>query len=180
MIGRMRKTLVLVAVAASVAACGSDGEDDGAMDGAEAAATPDAATRPTPQRLPGTPEGGLEEWVAEIRTGLSALPELVPESLAAAQQRTVQLYVGRQEWLERYYGTAGMLVADTSATLPRAVMDAEARFHELLQLVTEGAPTREAVRSAVGAVDAEFERVLKAARAESPPPIPAAGARGAG
>lgn len=128
------------------------------------------------ERLPGTPEGGLRDWVADIRDGLDGLPALASVDADSAEKVVVNLYVGRQEWLERYWGTHGSFTHAVAPALGEAVMASEAGFHELLELFSGEAPGEERVASAVSALEGQLERILaRAAEARVPlePPAPA-------
>jgi hypothetical protein len=114
--------------------------------------------------IQGTPAGGLGNWIEEIRTGLDTLPELASRDPAAAKNQALLLYVGRQEYIEIYYGTTGRAVKD--AELAESVMTAEARFHELLQVVNQpdGSIDGGALGKAAQALDRQYDRVLGRAR----------------
>ncbi len=120
---------------------------------------------PSPQRLPGTPPGGLRTWVADIQTGIAGLVETATTDVDAAAKQAVSLYVGRQEWLERYWGSYGILTQGVAPELGNAVMDAEARFHELMVLLAEKKPEPPQIESAVTALRAQLEVVLTKAEA---------------
>jgi hypothetical protein len=68
--------------------------------------------------------------------------------------------VGRQEYIEIYYGTTGRAVKD--AALAEAVMTAEARFHDLLRTVNtpDGSVDAGALGSAAAALSGQYDRVL--------------------
>ena len=113
------------------------------------------------ERIAGTPEGGLRDWVADIRAGLGDLPAVLRRDAAAAESTAVALYVNRQEWLERYWGTLGTLTKDAAPELGSAVMEAEARFHELLVLLAgSDRPDAARVDSALSALNAQLDQVL--------------------
>lgn len=114
--------------------------------------------------VPGTPEGGLERWVDEVRSGVAGLPELASRDPAAAKNQALQLYVTRQEYIEIYYGSGGRAVRD--AALAEAVTTAESRFHDLLRILNpaSGGVDCAAVRPAVGALNDQYDRVLRRAR----------------
>jgi hypothetical protein len=133
---------------------------------------------PAPERIEGTPAGGLKEWVAEIQAGLEGLSDKARADGKAAQKFAVDLYVGRQEWLERYWGTYGLLTQGVAPELGQAVMDAETRFHELLTLLT--AEQREGARvdAAIAALRVQLGVVLRHAESANvalEPPAESAG-----
>jgi hypothetical protein len=105
---------------------------------------------------------GPGPWVEEIRSGIRGLPTQVARDPVAARRRAVDLYVTRQEALERRWGVRGSDAPDS--TLARTVMDAEAGFHDLLALLNrEAAPDSAEVAAGVAALDARLEAVLTAA-----------------
>ncbi len=115
------------------------------------------------QVLPGTPPGGLAEWVADIEQGLRGLPAGfasggVPEE--GWGRRVVDLYISRQEFIERYYGSGGILGAEEA--LGAEVTEAESRFHTLLTL-TGGAeePDSATLAAAVSALLGQLEVVVR-------------------
>lgn len=168
------------AVAASVACGGGADAPDGVDELPSPATEAGAEAPPVVERLPGTPEGGLRDWVAEIRQGMEGVSALAAEDADSAQQVVVGLYTGRQEWLERYWGTYGLFTQEVEPELGQAVMDAEAVFHELLVLVSEGGATVEQVDAAVSALDSEMETVLAQAEQVDVPLVPPADGAGAG
>ncbi|HSJ14703.1 MAG TPA: hypothetical protein VK939_09810 [Longimicrobiales bacterium] len=137
--------------------CGADEEPGGAAAQSTGAGA-DASL------LAGTPEGGLERWVGEIRAGVDSLPALAARDASAAKNIALNLYVARQEYIELYYGTTARAVSD--AELNEAVMTAEARFHDLLRVVNtpDGAIDTAALREAGAALGAEYDRVMARAR----------------
>lgn len=161
-----------------VVACGGAADaPDGAAGADELAPAAGAEATAAVERLPGTPEGGLRDWVGEIRQGVEGLSALAAENPDSAEKVVITYYVGRQEWLERYWGTYGLFTQEVDPELGQAVMDAEAAFHELLTLVSEGGATAEQVDAAVAALHDEMEVVLtRAGETEVPLHPPAAGA----
>ena len=162
-------TLALALIVAVAAGC-ARGEPEPAGQGGE----PGAGTSPGPGApaeggaadglVAGTPAGGLERWIAEIRSGVDTLPALAARDAAAAKNQALLLYVTRQEYIEIYYGNVGRAVKDSS--LAESVMTAETRFHELLQVANPpaGAIDGAALRKAAGALAAQYDRVLERAR----------------
>ncbi|MGH7540764.1 MAG: FTR1 family protein, partial [Gemmatimonadota bacterium] len=155
---------------AGVVACGSGERADSAP---PAAAAPDTVATLAPGLLPGTPEGGLADWIAEVESELVDVPARAAAGEAGAGQRVVELYIGRQEFIERYYGPGGLL--EPGGVLAEAVRVAELRFHELMTL-TGGAeaPDSAAVAGAAGALLAQYDVVLEEARHDGVPLDPRA------
>lgn len=134
-------------------------------------ATAEATEAPAPAAgdqglIPNTPPGGLEQWIEDIRTGLANVPELAATDMAAAQKTTLDLYIGRQEYLELYYGEAGRY--RSSDALATAITEDEAAFHQLLQMVnpaaSETADTA-AIRAQLETLNERLDTVLEEARA---------------
>lgn len=159
--GSARLLAVLALVA--VAGCGADG---GSREGdAATASAPGAAAAETADDapVPGTPAGGLEAWIEDVRAGLADLPASALEDASAARQLALDLYLGRQEYIEVYFGAAGAGAAHPE--LSSAVAEAEARFHELFRLLGSSPPPDSgAVAAAVAAITDEHGRVLERAR----------------
>jgi hypothetical protein len=158
--------------AACCAACGSAP--------GHSADRPPAETPAAGLRLAGTPPGSLVDWVADIRAGLEPVPAMVDTDPAAARRTAVDLYVNRQEWIERYYGPYGTLDPDTTSALGRAVRELEARFHDLIAVLGDTAVKRAGVAAAVQRLDQQAERLLLEATRAAARPIPAAGQDAAG
>lgn len=96
-------------------------------------------------------------WAAEIRAGIADLPTRVTDDPDGARQRAVELYVTRQERIEQASGPGTGAPAD----LAESVHQAEARFHELMQLLgATPPPDRAAVHEAVLALDARLAEVV--------------------
>jgi high-affinity iron transporter len=117
-----------------------------------------APAAPSTGLIAGTPEGDLDRWVADIRTGIAPLPEQSRTDAASAGRKALDLYISRQEYIEMYYGAAGRLKA--SAALGVEVETAEARFHDLMKLFNAPPVDPAAVTAAVEALDAQQARVL--------------------
>lgn len=128
---------------------------------------PTAATTPVVSAgvlIPGTPEGDLEQWVGDLLAGLDSVNSAVASDRAGAQRRVLDLYVGRQEYMEMYYGAGGRM-APTEG-LAKVVTTAETRFHELMTLTGATPPAPEAaVRGALTALRQQLEVVLMEAKA---------------
>lgn len=139
--------------AAIFAAC--DAQPRGQVAAAPAATPRDSApgnsATPDSVLIPGTPDGDLADWVRDIRNGIAAIPALAASDQAAAQSRTLDLYITRQEYAEMYFGVDGR--QRQSAELAAAIATAEERFHELMKLLAAERPSADEVRSAVAALD---------------------------
>lgn len=121
-----------------------------------------------PGILPGTPRGGLAEWIADVATGLEGLGARVATGDPDAGQRVVELYVTRQEFIERYYGPGGLMGGGPE--LGDAVRAAESRFHDLMALTGGGSsPDSTAVAGALNALSSQYDTVLEEARAAGVP-----------
>lgn len=143
----MRYSLPLIALLAAVAAgCNSSPQNEAV------AAAPAAGTSvPNDGLIPGTPAGDLGDWVREIRTGIAEARKLVKTDPVAAQKRTLDLYVTRQEYAEMYYGVEGRL--KTNAELPQAIETAEERFHEAMKILAAKNPVVDEAIAAMAALD---------------------------
>jgi high-affinity iron transporter len=146
------KSLLLIALAAMATACERVEKD--------AAAEP---TTPAVSLIPGTPEGDLGDWVQNIVDGTARLPEEAKSDAASAQRKALDLYVSRQEYIEMYYGPGGKLSA--SAELGAAIESAEARFHELMQLLGAKPVDIAAVEKATTALHEQEKQVSSLWRA---------------
>lgn len=107
-------------------------------------------------------------WIAEIRNSLRLLPAEVEADPVAARRRAVDLYVSRQEAIERAWGPGG--TAGPDSALAAAVVEAEASFHRLLALLNDAErPDSSAVAQAVLELD---DRLLEVAGASGAAPRP--------
>jgi hypothetical protein len=96
-------------------------------------------------------------WAEEIRAGIADLPTRVTDDPDGARQRAVELYVTRQERIEQASGPG----TDAPTDLAESVHQAEARFHELMQLLgATPPPDSAAVQDAVLALDARLVEVV--------------------
>ena len=151
-----RRPLVSVAILIvfqSLKACGQAPPDPSAvaMDG-EAQPRDAASTQGG-----NTPVDDVAGWIGDIRTGIAPLPGRVGDDPEGARQRAVELYVTRQEQIEQAVGPG----TASDAELAASVLEAEARFHELMQVLgTSPPPDSAGVAAAVSALDAELARVL--------------------
>jgi high-affinity iron transporter len=173
----------------ALSACGRTGDDAAADDSSvEIGSVPDSNADPAAEVLPGTPPGGLVDWVTDIREGLQDVPSLVArssaadsavEGRAAAESVVLDLYLGRQEYIERYYGPGGP--RDGGEALDAAVGDAESKFHEVLRLAGATPPAETAsVQAAIDRLSEALDRVLDEARAAGVPLDAPAGSESAG
>ena len=122
-----------------------------------------AVAEPVGGLVPGTPPGDLEQWVKDVQVGLDTVEMVLATDREGANRRALNLYTGRQEYMEMYYGV-GARMKPTEA-LSQAVTVAETRFHELITLTGGTPPAAEAdVRKAIAAVRAQFEVVLAEAK----------------
>lgn len=104
-------------------------------------------------------------WAEEIRAGIAGLPQRVTDDPDGARQRAVELYVTRQERIEQASGPG----TGATAGLAESVREAEARFHELMQLLGETPPPDStAVHGAVLALDARLAEVVDLASETDP------------
>lgn len=149
----IRRLIVVLAIV--TAACGREANPpapDQEVAGTEAAPAQNGLIK-------GTPDGDLDRWVADIRAGIAPLPAQSRTDAAAAGRQALDLYIGRQEYIEMYYGDGGRLNA--SAALGAEVEAAETRFHELMKLFNAPPVESAAVAAAVKALDAQQVRVLE-------------------
>ncbi|MBX6363951.1 MAG: hypothetical protein IRZ00_08790 [Gemmatimonadetes bacterium] len=160
---------VTLAGAAALLAAGCRG---GGAARAEAEPPRSAARVAMPAGLiAGTPPGGLEDWIADVRRGLMAAAERWAADSADAQRQALDLYLTRQEYIEQYYGTGGRLAADSA--LGASVKAAEARFHEVLQQFRPGSGVAPAARAAgLERLFASYDSVLAAAKSAGVPLVP--------
>ncbi|HYO45914.1 MAG TPA: hypothetical protein VEY33_04415 [Gemmatimonadota bacterium] len=143
---------------AAVVACGGSSEPS-AGDGSAADAAGDTSAAPAiPTPIEQVPPDSVIAWAEEIREGISLLAAQVGSDPDAARQRAVELYVTRQERIEQAAGPG----TGSPAELAESVHEAEARFHELMQLLGESPPTDStAVESAVQALDTLLAEVVE-------------------
>ncbi len=148
--------------------CGPDGRVSEGADDLDAAVEAGGAEGP----IEGTPPGDLGTWVADVREVLEGLPGASVDR-AVVQQQVLDMYVGRQEYVEMYYGPGGRLAG--SAELGAAVTAAEERFHALMQLLgSSGPPSRARVEEARDALLAQYDVVLREAKRAGVPLDPRA------
>jgi hypothetical protein len=138
----------------ALGACGREPSE--AEPGATAA--PDPAVAPSTSDEPGTASvDSVIAWAEDIRAGISPLAGQVGGDPDGARQRAVELYVTRQERIEQTIGPG----TGSGDALEESVHEAEARFHELMQLLgTTPPPDSASVDAAVSALDRELIRVL--------------------
>ncbi|HEY8469376.1 MAG TPA: hypothetical protein VIL18_07030 [Longimicrobiales bacterium] len=177
---RPARTLLGLSAAAIVlagSACSPGAPDDAARDSRPAAPATDAAALiPAPGEIP---PGGLADWIEDVREGLAGLPARAAADPAAAQRLALDHYVGRQEYIEMFYGDNGRLTAGDA--LGPAVTSAEEKFHDLMLLLGGSPPPDSAqVRAAVDALLAEYDRVLQEATRAGVPLDPRTAGNGGG
>ena len=119
--------------------------------------------------IAGTPPGGLRDWVEAIRAGTASLPDVASTDRSAAQRAALDLYISRQEYLEMYYGPGGRQPGPPA--LREAVLNAEARFHDLLQLLAADPVDPVAVREGMALLHAQLDKVLTEAAAAGVPAV---------
>lgn len=158
----------LPAFALPAAACGvllaaaCEGGPDQGDDALGSAAAGDSAAAPETPRTAPAPADSVIAWATEIREGIRPLAGQVGTDPDGARQRAVELYVTRQERIEQAAGPG----TESSADLAESVHEAEARFHELMQLLgTSPPPDSAAVGSAVEALDQRLAEVVDLAGA---------------
>lgn len=143
-----------VVVCLVLGACDEESPDSGADVGAGGPAVEAPAGNHAADSVPG--------WIEDIRAGIEPLAGRVVSDPEGARQRAVELYVTRQERIEQSVGPG----TGSDAALAESVHEAEARFHELMQILgTTPPPDSIEVGGAVSALDAELVRVLDLARA---------------
>lgn len=76
------------------------------------------------------PEGGLERWVADLRTQLEAV-ELDPRD---SYDHVLELYTTRYAFIERFYGAGGEFTGDAYPEVAEEVEELDADFQELLEM----------------------------------------------
>lgn len=163
----MRRGALVVAAILAAACAG----DNGGRNAGAAMTMADTAASAPAGLIQGTPAGGLATWVEDVRAGLAHLPEEAAEGASAAQQQALDLYIGRQEYIEMYYGAGGRVAG--SPELGEAVSAAEERFHELMQLLGgTPAPPAAAVETARDALYSQYDAVLREAERAGVPMDP--------
>ena len=161
------KDVALIAVAACLA-CYEPAEEDRTAAGNPATDTAAAA----PGRIANTPPGGLEDWVRDITVGLQDVPTRVATDAAGAQRQALDLYIGRQEFIEMYWGPGRSLHPSGDPALGEAVLSAETKFHELLQLLAVQPVDTVRVRVEVDSLSGRLARVIELAKASQAVMVP--------
>ncbi|HEY7472440.1 MAG TPA: hypothetical protein VIE68_08850 [Gemmatimonadota bacterium] len=147
----IRCPILSISLLAAAVACGG-GSADPSIEGAS---TPPSSAAAGPAATAGA--DSVVVWAREIREGIAPLPGQVGSDPEGARQRAVELYVTRQERIEQTVGPGTGSAADLAAS----VHEAEARFHELMQLLAETPPPDSIrVAAAVEALDAGLAEVL--------------------
>ena len=135
-------------------ACGG-GSEPSAGDVSEADAPGEGASPAV-----SAPADSVIAWAQEIREGIGPLAGQVGSDPDAARKRAVELYVTRQERIEQAAGPG----TGASPDLAESVHEAEARFHELMQLLGESPPPHPTdVEAAVQALDERLAEVVELA-----------------
>ena len=116
------------------------------------------------EAVDGDGEGvSLTGWVDEIRTGIEPLAAQVETDPAQTRMDAVGLYVTRMERIEQAFGPRGRVV--DNAALGHAVNEAEARFHDLMEILSVTPPPATAdVAATVEALDSALVEVLDRGR----------------
>ena len=174
---RVLLRLSTAAILLAGSACSPGSPDQAAGDaGAAPHASGSDALIPAPGQIP---PGGLADWIQDVRRGLAGLPAQAAADPTAAQRVALDHYVGRQEYIEMFYGANGRLTAGDA--LGPAVTTAEARFHDLM-LLLGGSPPPDSgrVRAAVDALLTAYDRVLQEATRAGVPLDPHTAGNGGG
>jgi hypothetical protein len=169
---RLRGELgLVVALALAQAGCG-----DGGVPGTGGSA-PAGAGDPEPSegfRMEGTPAGGLETWLAAITTGMPTSGSALTSDWQAQHRQLLELYIGKQEYVEMYWGPNGRLQGEGGVALGQAVLDLETAFHEVLQRLVAVPLDTAGVLSAAAKVRQEAAAVWDAAALSGLPLVPPA------
>lgn len=137
----------------SAIACASEPAESGTAERPERSGS---AAAPSPAPAAASADS-VVAWAAEIQAGIADLPTRVTDDPDGARQRAVELYVTRQERIEQASGPGTGAPAD----LAESVHQAEARFHELMQLLgATPPPDSAAVHDAVLALDGRLVEVV--------------------
>lgn len=143
----------------------------------------EAAVSDSLGRIEGTPPGDLDTWLTDIERGMDSALAAMDSGWVPAQRALLELYVGRQEYLEMYWGPSGRLQGEGGAELGERIVELESAFHELLQAFVSQPLDAERLERARGAVKsriAEVRRVAPLSGLVLRPPPPGAAAGGAG
>ncbi len=151
---------LVMAVGLAVAGCSR-----GDVPGTDASArTADSEASPAGGlRVEGTPPGGLESWLSEIRSGMPTDGSAMKSQWQVLHRQLLELYVGRQEYVEMYWGPNGRLQGEGGLALGQAVLDLETAFHEVLQGIVAVPLDTTVVLSAAAKVKREADMVWAAA-----------------
>ena len=151
-----RSSLFAIPLLAAALACGGERSSASSVDDGASAKGDHPATAGTDSVI---------AWAEEIRQGIEPLAGQIGSDPAAARDRAVELYVTRQERIERAVGPG----TGSAAELAESVHEAEARFHELMELLGETPPPDSIrVAASVAALDAGLARVLEEVEASEP------------
>ena len=150
-------------LAAALACGGGNSPETYDLEVASAESVPDRAADLSPAAT--AERDSVIEWAQEIRQGIASLAARVRADPEATRQRAVELYITRQERIEQTVGPG----TGSPMALANAVHEAEARFHELMELLGETPPpdsTR--VAASVAALDEGLAQVLEEVEASKP------------
>ena len=141
---------------AAAVACGG-GSEPSAREGSAGDPPGDTSSPAATAPAERAPADSVIAWAGEIREGIAPLAAQVGSDPDAARQRAVELYVTRQERIEQAAGPGTGSLAELGAS----VHEAEARFHELMQLLGESPPPdSNAVERTVQALDVRLAEVV--------------------
>lgn len=149
--------------------CGSESDDprseDPAAEAELSAGSPDAPDTAGAATVESPAEPAvLADLVNDIREGIASLATTVEEAPDSARQTAVRLYVTRQEVIEGMWGARS---GGEVGPLAREVIEAEDRFHTLMEaLSATPPPDSTAVAGIVDSLDRQLVEVLRAAEAE--------------
>jgi hypothetical protein len=174
-----RLAFATLAIAASTACAQPDAAGEKLADSTAATAASPATTAGRPDGLvAGTPAGGLEEWIDDITSGLKGLTEKAAADPPGAQRQALDLYVGRQEYIEIYWGTQGRLKPSTRAEeLAGDVVDQETAFHDVLQTLTATPVDTSKLAQQLDTLNARLARTLSMAKQAGATMVPPGNSR---
>lgn len=156
-----RQLLLPCALLLVLGGCDRESPDPGPVpsEAADSAGPTPTAAAPTDM-----PVDSVIAWAEDIRSGIAPLAGLVGGDPEGARQRAVDLYITRQERIEQTVGPG----TGSGDALEGSVHEAEARFHDLMQILgTTPPPDSASVDAAVSALDGELIRVLDLAPAHA-------------
>ena len=158
-------SILTIPLLVSTIACASEPAEYETAEGRERTVSDSVLSDSVPSAGVAAPADSVVAWATEIQAGIADLPTRVTDDPDGARQRAVELYVTRQERIEQASGPGTGAPAD----LAESVHQAEARFHELMQLLGETPPPDStAVHGAVQALDARLAEVVDLAAGQDP------------